>query len=97
MNTANPFAAHPPVRPRPIWRRCIGCEHWVNARIRAACSPACAGPSEDGQLLWVLALIAVGLIATLGLVGAAHEVVHLIAAGWHALVTWVSRRRSSQS
>jgi len=51
--------------------------------------------SEEGGVIasLVLALVAIGLVATLGLSGAAHEVVVLGRAGYHAIAGWFSTHR----
>ena len=53
-----------------------------------------AGSEEGGMIASVvIALVAIGLVATLGLSGAAHEVVVLGRAGWHAIAGWFSAHR----
>jgi len=51
--------------------------------------------SEEGGAIAsiVLGLVVIGLVATLGLSGALHEVVELRRAGWHAVTGWVSTHR----
>ena len=53
-----------------------------------------AGSEEGGVIAGlVIGLVVIGLVATLGLSGALHEVVVLGRAGWHATAGWSSTHR----
>ncbi|MDA8283003.1 MAG: hypothetical protein M0Z42_06805, partial [Actinomycetota bacterium] len=54
--------------------------------------------SEEGGVIAsvVIALVAIGLVATLGLSGAAHQAVVLGRTGWHATAGWFGVHRSTR-